>query len=285
MPIAIRNDLIIGAFATVTFLCASTAHAAFEYRVPVPGIKPVLASCSLPWGGTIASGSSVVAYQSETVVSGQSCVSESRTCSGEMLSGSYSNQKCSVVSPTLAASDVSTVSTRISDTSYTLSNTSGQPHPYGAGLGSILKGGMVTPECQGDFTFSFRAPAMMGGDQGYLGLTVVDSTYHNQVKAGYYTLVEQAHYFGMNLLRKMVNYSYTELAGSGPVNYSFSRVGNVLSATASSTNSMPVSDTYTLGTSTPLRAFVYFTKDAAGGAGATAATADITNVTFNCPGG
>ncbi len=57
------------------------------------------ASCTLPWGGTIASGTSVVAYQSANVASGGSCVSENRLCVNGVLSGSYTNQSCTVASP------------------------------------------------------------------------------------------------------------------------------------------------------------------------------------------
>lgn len=52
--------------------------------------------CTLPWGGTIASGQSVTAYQTSSVACGSSCNSQTRTCSGTTLSGSYTNQNCSV---------------------------------------------------------------------------------------------------------------------------------------------------------------------------------------------
>lgn len=54
------------------------------------------ASCSLPWGGTIAHGQSVTAYSSSQVACGQSCASEARSCNNGSLSGSYSNASCSV---------------------------------------------------------------------------------------------------------------------------------------------------------------------------------------------
>lgn len=49
--------------------------------------------CNLPWGGTIADGANVTAYQS-AAPSGGACVSETRTCSAGSLSGSYTNQTC-----------------------------------------------------------------------------------------------------------------------------------------------------------------------------------------------
>ena len=52
--------------------------------------------CCLPWGGSIASGSSTTAYQASSVACGNSCVSQTRSCSGTTLSGSYTNASCSV---------------------------------------------------------------------------------------------------------------------------------------------------------------------------------------------
>lgn len=56
--------------------------------------------CALPWGGTIASGGSVTAWQASSVTSPATCVSETRTCDvvGN-LSGSYGFQSCSVTAP------------------------------------------------------------------------------------------------------------------------------------------------------------------------------------------
>jgi hypothetical protein len=54
------------------------------------------ASCTLPWGGTIAHGASVTAYQSPSVPASSSCVSESRSCNNGSLSGSYTFASCSV---------------------------------------------------------------------------------------------------------------------------------------------------------------------------------------------
>jgi hypothetical protein len=53
------------------------------------------ASCT--WNGqTIASGSSVTAYQSSSVPNGSQCISETRTCSNGTLSGSFTNATCTV---------------------------------------------------------------------------------------------------------------------------------------------------------------------------------------------
>lgn len=53
------------------------------------------ASCALPWGGTLAHNASVTAYQTSSVACGQTCASQSRTCSNGTLSGTYTNQSCS----------------------------------------------------------------------------------------------------------------------------------------------------------------------------------------------
>ncbi|MHB8860341.1 MAG: hypothetical protein ACYC48_01235 [Minisyncoccota bacterium] len=54
------------------------------------------APCNVsPWG-TIASGSSVTAYQSASVTSPATCTSQTRTCTNGTLSGSYTNASCSV---------------------------------------------------------------------------------------------------------------------------------------------------------------------------------------------
>src|SRR3989338_4889438 len=49
-------------------------------------------------GQTIASGSSVTAYQASSVAAGQTCTSQTRTCQNGSLSGSYTNTSCTVQS-------------------------------------------------------------------------------------------------------------------------------------------------------------------------------------------
>ena len=56
-----------------------------------------ITQCTLPWGGTITNGSSILAYQSATVVFGSNCVNETRSCLGGTLSGSFVNLSCSVL--------------------------------------------------------------------------------------------------------------------------------------------------------------------------------------------
>lgn len=57
------------------------------------------ASCSLPWGGTIVDGESVISYQTSNVPYGQVCQSELRVCRNGILSGSFTNAACDVQSP------------------------------------------------------------------------------------------------------------------------------------------------------------------------------------------
>ncbi|HRZ33959.1 MAG TPA: hypothetical protein P5548_03625 [Candidatus Moranbacteria bacterium] len=58
----------------------------------------VYPTCTLPWGGTIDNGQSVDAYSSSSVACGSSCdsVKQNRTCTNGVLSGTATNQNCSV---------------------------------------------------------------------------------------------------------------------------------------------------------------------------------------------
>ena len=62
-------------------------------------------------GGSVAHGSSIVAYASSSVSSGSSCQSQVRTCTNGVLSGSYSASSCSVQS----SSQAPVVSTKCMD--------------------------------------------------------------------------------------------------------------------------------------------------------------------------
>ena len=57
-------------------------------------IEIILASCTLPWGGSIESGQDVTAYQADSAVA---CESETRTCTDGALSGSYTFGSCSTI--------------------------------------------------------------------------------------------------------------------------------------------------------------------------------------------
>lgn len=58
-------------------------------NTPGPGVSLSGCTCDLPWGGTISSGQSVTAYLDNWYQCGETPTSESRTCSGGSLSGSY----------------------------------------------------------------------------------------------------------------------------------------------------------------------------------------------------
>jgi hypothetical protein len=49
-------------------------------------------SCNLPWGGTVADGGTVTAWQTSSSCGG--CVSQVRTCNNGTLSGTYQFQNC-----------------------------------------------------------------------------------------------------------------------------------------------------------------------------------------------
>jgi len=56
--------------------------------------------CPLPWGGTIASGGSVSAFENRTVTAPDECVSETRECAAGLLSGSFEYENCTVMPDT-----------------------------------------------------------------------------------------------------------------------------------------------------------------------------------------
>ncbi|MGK2849243.1 MAG: hypothetical protein ACSLEX_04250, partial [Minisyncoccota bacterium] len=53
-------------------------------------------ACDVPWGGTIDHQASVKAYKTASVPAGSTCLSENRRCNNGALSGSYTNQSCTV---------------------------------------------------------------------------------------------------------------------------------------------------------------------------------------------
>lgn len=57
------------------------------------------ANCTTPWGTTVLHGNVVQAFQNATVAYGASCIGENRSCNNGTLSGSFSNQNCTVGPP------------------------------------------------------------------------------------------------------------------------------------------------------------------------------------------
>lgn len=68
-----------------------------QWRIEKRGIISLTNPCNdLAWAGSIAHGSSVPAYSANSVSCGSSCTVQTRTCDNGILSGSYTNQNCSV---------------------------------------------------------------------------------------------------------------------------------------------------------------------------------------------
>lgn len=63
-----------------------TASEWSDFRSKATGITTATCNCNLPWGGTLAHGGSVTAHNT---ASGCGCAAQTRTCSGAVLSGSY----------------------------------------------------------------------------------------------------------------------------------------------------------------------------------------------------
>jgi hypothetical protein len=111
------------------------------------------APCNLPWGGSIASGQGVTAYQYATSAS---CAfySETRTCTNGSLSGTYTNASCS---PPAGGTWQNPITESCwdfyqnncvpsNDCGYT--NPAGQPcSPYGAGCMKATTNMFTTYEC------------------------------------------------------------------------------------------------------------------------------------------
>lgn len=66
--------------------------------IDAPAVDAPGAPCALPWGGSTPDGTSVIAYQAPSVPCTSSCVSQVRTCSAGVLSGSYGFNACSQAS-------------------------------------------------------------------------------------------------------------------------------------------------------------------------------------------
>jgi len=80
---------VTGTSSTITALATTATISLGSCTGPV---------CALPWGGSIASSSSVTAYSATSVLSPATCtsISESRYCNDGVLTGSYTNQSCTV---------------------------------------------------------------------------------------------------------------------------------------------------------------------------------------------
>lgn len=98
----------IKALSCALLVAANPVFAEYKFRVMLPGLKagvstPTDASCTTPWGTSLTSGASTLAFKDAAVTPGNSCVSETRVCSNGNLSGTFGNQNCVAESPSAKA--------------------------------------------------------------------------------------------------------------------------------------------------------------------------------------
>ena len=182
----------ISVTSTFTLSCTGPGGTA-NASVTVTVIPP--ASCAPPtplWGGYIANGTSVTAYQTSSVVSPSTCVSQTRTCTNGVLSGSYTNQSCTVTYPaptaTISASPNPVTSGGRSTLTWSSTNatscTSGGPwFSQGATSGTGLTDPVTSDTT---FTLSCTGPGGTANDSVTVGVKVngVCSATHNNCTAG-----------------------------------------------------------------------------------------------------
>lgn len=90
---------MIGSMRTFVFHLCLSFGLVLSVSAQVPGTVPGLffkrhANCSLPWGGSIVSGTTVTAYSSSAPPAACNTVSQVRVCFSGSLSGSYVNSSC-----------------------------------------------------------------------------------------------------------------------------------------------------------------------------------------------
>lgn len=87
--------------ATARLAQIATCHAEFRLWRTVSGTETCLGliPCDLPWTGQVIDQASVTAYRDSAVPFGSTCQSETRTCDNGTLSGTYTNQTCTVSPP------------------------------------------------------------------------------------------------------------------------------------------------------------------------------------------
>lgn len=101
------------------------------------------ASCSLPWGWTLSDGANVAAYSAASVPFGWNCssVAQTRACSNGVLSGTFSNQNCTVQAPVFWAQAPFTNwngTSSINTIGNPASNTFNVFNPYFASIATII---------------------------------------------------------------------------------------------------------------------------------------------------
>lgn len=129
------------------------------------GPPPPSTGCTTPWGTTLLDGQMITAYQASSVPCGDSCVSETRTCTNGVLSGSFTEQTCATTTcppPPCAAGTVT----------WSELNSSGVTYTCAGGIGTAVVGGSETVR---DPTHNASA----GEGQGFGNFTCgTDSVWH-----------------------------------------------------------------------------------------------------------
>lgn len=102
------------AAALLSALAIAPANAAFHFKAYVKGLPaavpggsagesgggnsgggtPAPTNCVAPWSEAVADGQSVLAYAAPSVAAGETCQSQTRTCSNGTLSGTYTESVC-----------------------------------------------------------------------------------------------------------------------------------------------------------------------------------------------
>lgn len=114
-------------------------------------------------GAAVTSGSSVIAYQNSSVVYGSKCISETRTCSDGVLSGSYTNASCSVQDPKSCTLNGKTISHGASITVFISSTV-----PYGSTCQSETRNcdnGVLSGSATAESCVVQNSPPSGGGEQ------------------------------------------------------------------------------------------------------------------------
>jgi hypothetical protein len=110
-----------GSPSTVSGTSASLSSTATAASITLASCAGTV--CNTPWGSTLNSGSSVIAFSAATVPYGSSCssVQEIRFCNNGALSGSFVNESCSVSAPANCTFGGNTVTHGSSVTAYSTS--------------------------------------------------------------------------------------------------------------------------------------------------------------------
>ncbi len=136
---------------------SSTGETRTSAMVTVTVNAAAAANCTSPWGTTVLHNASVTAFQSSSVVSPATCVSQTRTCTNGTLSGSYTNQSCSVVLPPPSA-DISASLSRVrvgdSVTITWSSSNATSCSVTGPGISSTALSGSLTVTINGQSTYT-----------------------------------------------------------------------------------------------------------------------------------